>query len=281
MLKMSLKVVFFSPSKCYFNSPEIYTTREYKIVREVTQPEQFNSYGIINHDGIKNIKVFPSVDYSSCRVGNHTLIRLQLPPKDGLKKGESTEIRIKFQVSSFFNKVTTGLFPVYSIELSYFPTLHIDEKIDQPDEKFEIKSKPVLGLAENHFKGGLDIFLYLPPGFEDVTGFNSFKEKFDVYNIDGEKTSQKRTKFLWRLREFLKDRNLPEDSLLGTGLNVFMSGTFTKKYDAEEVIDTMSKRIPPGFWTRRIDKSILFGYIAIALAVIAMLTSLFLFFLNR
>ena len=236
------KNCFLSPSECYFNSPETCSTREYKIVREVTQPDRFDNYGIINHDGIKNIKVFSSIDYSSYKVGDCSLIRLRLHPKEGLKKGESTEIRLKFQISSFFDKITTGLFPSYSIELSYFSSRYINE-IEQLDKNLEIKVKPVLGLAENQFKGGFDIFLYFPPGFERVTGFNSFKEKYDVYNIAGKKTSEKRIRLLWRLREFLKQKNLPEDSLSGIGLDMFISGTLTKKYDAEEIIYMMSKKI--------------------------------------
>lgn len=271
---------FFSPSKCYFNSPEIYTTREYKIVREVTQPDRFDSYGKINHDGIQNIKVFSSIDYSSYKEGDCSVIRLQIPPKEGLKKGECTEIRVKFQISSFFDKITTGLFPSYLIELSYFSSRYINE-INKLDKNSEIKVKPVLGLAESQFKGGFDIFLYLPPGFDKVTGFDPFKGKYDFFNIAGKKTSEKRVKLLWRLREFLKQRKLPEESLLGIGLDIFISGTLTKKYDMEEVVDKMSKRIPHGFWTRRLDKSILLSYTAISLSVIAIFLTLLFFYLNR
>jgi len=274
------KNCFLSPSKYYFNSPEICSTREYKIVHEVTQPDRFDSYGTINHDGIKNIKVFPSIDYSSYKEGNYSVIRLQLPPEEGLKKGECTEIRLKFQISSLLDKITTGLFPVYLIELSYFSTRYIN-KINQPNKNLEIKVKPVLGLAESQFKGGFDIFLYLPPGFEKVTGFNPFKEKYDVFNIAGKKTSEKRVKFLWRLRELLKQKELPENSLSGVGLDISISGALAKKYGAEEVIDTMSKKIPPGFWTKRMDTAIRLSYTAIALAVITMVLTLFFFYLNR
>lgn len=270
---------FLPPSKCYFNSPEIYSTREYKIVHKVDQHAPFDNYGIINYDGIKNIKVFPSIDYSSYQVDGYSLIRLQLPPKEGLKKGECTEIRLKFQISSLFNKITTGLFPYYSIELSYFSTPPINV-LKQLSKTPEIKVKPVLGLVDSQFKGGFDIFLYLPPEFEKVSGFNSFKEKYDVFNISGKKTSEKRIKLLWRLRELLRRKGLPEDRLSGIGLDISISGTLTKKYDAEEVVDKMSKRIPPGFWTKRVDKSILLGYTAIALSVIAIFLTLF-FYLNR
>ena len=267
---------FLSPSKYYFNSPEICSTREYKIVHEVIQPARFDSYGIIDHDGIQNIKVFPSIDYSSYKEGDCSVIRLQLPPKEGLKKGECTEIRVKFQISSFFDKITTGLFPNYLVELSYFSSRYINE-INQLNRNCEIKVKPVLGLAESQFKGGFDIFLYFPPGFDKVTGFNSFKEKYDFFNIAGEKTSEKRVKLLWRLREFLKQKKLPEDGLSGIGLDMFISGTLIKKYNAVEIIDMMSKRISPDFWTRRMNMTTWLSYIAITISVIAMLFTLVFF----
>ena len=271
---------FLSPSKYYFNSPEICSTRKYKIVHEVTQPARFDSYGKINHDGIQNIKVFSSIDYSSYKEGDCSVIRLQLPPEEGLKKGECTEIRVKFQISSFFDKITTGLLPIYLTELSYFSSRYTNE-INKLDKNSEIKVKPVLGLAESQFKGGFDIFLYFPLEFYKINGFNPFKEKYDFFSISGKKTSEKRVKLLWRLREFLKQRNLPEESLSGIGLDISISGTLTKKYDVEEIVDKMSKRIPPGFWTRRVDKSMLLSYTAIALSVIAMFLSLLFFYLNR
>ncbi len=99
-------------------------------------------------------------------------------------------------------------------------------------------------MAESQFKGGFDIFLYFPPGFEKVTGFNPFKEKYDSFNIEGKRTSEKKLKLLWRLREFLRQRGSPEDSLTGIGQNILISGTLIKRYDTEDLIDTMSKRLP-------------------------------------
>lgn len=236
---------FLPPSQYYFNSSEVASTREYQVIQQVNQSDRFDRFGIINHDGIQNVKVFPLIDYSLYQIGNCLVIRLQFPQKEGLKKGECTEVRLRFQVTSLFNKITTGFFPNYSIELPYFPPQYVNE-IDQLDidKKLEIKVKPILGLAESQFKGGFDIFLYFPPGFEKVTGFNPFKEKYDSFNIEGKRTSEKKLKLLWRLREFLRQRGSPEDSLTGIGQNILISGTLIKRYDTEDLIDTMSKRLP-------------------------------------
>ena len=266
-----------------FNSPEIYSTREYKIVHKIDQHATFDSYGVINCDGIKNIKVFPSIDYSSYQVEDYSVIRLQLPPKKGLKKGECAEVRLKFHISSLFEKITTGLLPNYLIKFFYFPAPHFinESNYQLYNATSEIKVKPILGLADSQFKGGFDIFLYFPPGFEKVAGFNSFKKRYDIFNIEGKKAPEKRVKLLWRLRELLKQKDLPEDSLSGIGLGISISGTLTKKYDAEELVDKMSKRIPPGFWTKRVDKSILLSCTAIALSVISIFLTLLFLYLNR
>ncbi len=230
-----------SSSDYSFNSPSICTTREYKIIQSITEPAQYDSFGEITHDGIENIKVFPSIDYSLYQRHGCSVIRLDLPPEKGLARGERTEIRLKFQVTSLFNKVTTGLFPSYHVGLSYFSNEHGIAIADLDGAK-EIKVKPILDIT--NFKGGFDIFLYFPPWFEVVTGFdNFFNEKYDSFNINGKKNHQKRSKLLWRLRELLKERQKDKDQLKLTGIgeNLLISGILTKRYDINEVITEVSR----------------------------------------
>ncbi len=267
--------------KYYFNSPEVFSTGEYKIIQEETNCNRFDSYGIINQDGIKNIKVFTSIDYSNYQVGDCSVIRLQLP--EGLEKGQSTEMRVRFRITSVLNRITGGVFPNYNVEFPYFSRKYANE-IDQLDTNMEIKVKPVLGLSSASFKGGFDVFVYLPSGFDGVSGFDDFfKKKPDFYTIDGKKGHKKREKYLWRLREFLKKKGLAEDTLVGCGQDWLISGTLTREYNQKEAIDLMSRLIPEKIETvnEKLNRNAWLSYVAIFMSIGTALYNLIYFLLNR
>lgn len=266
---------FLPPSENYFNSPEACTTEESQVIQEPPKPPKFDSFGIIRHDVSEDIKVFSRMNQSSFQIGECSVIRFQLPRP--LQKGKSTEIRIKFQVTSLFDKPSLGPFPNYSIEFSYFSQKYIEE-IKQLNRKLEIKIKPILGLEKSRFRGGFDIFLYFPPEFEEVSGFNDyFKEKYDTHNLYGKEEPTKRHKYLWRLRDLLKKRRLSETKLTGIGEEIIISGTLAKRYNEKAILDILSQKIPKGFEiiSAKIRGATWISYIAVALAIISILLYLF------
>lgn len=264
----------FLPSSDYlFNSPEFCTTQTYTITQPLSSPIRFDSFGIINDDGIENIKVFPKIDNAFYDVGSCSVVRFRLPV--ALQAGERMEIRLKFKVASLFDKVTTGISPTYFVEFPYFSSLYKDE-IAQLDGDLEVKVKPTLGTSESKFIGGFDIFLYFPVGFEKVSGFHPFKEKYDSLEINGRKTENKRIKMLWRLRELLKSKGLPENHLTCVGENLLLTGTLQRSYSSQEAMELLSKQIPRGFTLigRKISRSNWVSYLALGLSILAFLISI-------
>ena len=264
---------FLPFSEYHFNSPEICTTQQYRIIQNPPSEKLFNSFGIINHDGIEDIKVFTEIDQSTYPLGKCSVIRLKLPSP--LEKGESTEIRMKFRVPSLFNKISPPPFPNYSFEFPYFSQMYIDE-IDQLNRELEIKVKPILDMS--HFSGGFDIILYFPPEYVEVSEIKAFKKKYDdPYDIRGKETSEKRLKFIWRLREFLKQKGLPEETQVGIGQEVAPSGILTGKYDVRGAVERLRQAMPQEFRTidERITKAGWVGFIAIVLAIITLSFTLY------
>lgn len=267
------KTCFLPFSEYHFNSPEICSTQQYRIVQNLPQEKLFDSFGKINHDGIEDVKVFAGIDQSTYPLGNCSVIRLRLPSP--LEKGESTEIRIKFRVPSLFNKISPPPFPNYSFEFPYFSQMHIDE-IDDLNRELEIKVKPILDMSQ--FSGGFDIILYFPPEYIEVSEIKAFKKKYDdPYDIRGKETSEKRLKFIWRLREFLKQKGLPEETQVGIGQDIAPTGMLIGKYDVRGAVERLRQVIPQEFRTidGRITRANWVSFIALILAIITLFLGLY------
>lgn len=54
-LELVNEICFLSSSEFYFNSPEINTKKDYKVVQKLPDVLRSDSYGIIDYDGIKDI----------------------------------------------------------------------------------------------------------------------------------------------------------------------------------------------------------------------------------
>lgn len=268
-IKIANETCFLPASEYYFNSPHMTSIQEYKIVQKPSSVIRSDNFGIINHDGIENIKIFASLDnYSSYQVGDCTVIRLQFP--FGLEKGESTEIRLTFQIISLFTRTSSDENPVYFVPFSYFSPRYINE-VDQLDKKLEIGVKPTLGEDKSERRiGGFDTIVYLPPEFIETSEFNADKKRPDPYNLHGKKMPEERMRLMFRLRSFLKNKGFPEDKLIGVGQDVTISGTITKRYDA-----TKPLMLSIGEVDNKIRKSTLFSYFAIILSIISIIYNVF------
>lgn len=269
-IKIVNETCFLPASEYIFNSPEISTKQEYKIVQKPPSLIRSDSFGIINHDGIENIKVFTSFDnYSSYQMGDCTVIRLQFPCD--LEKGESTEIRLTFQITSLFTRMTSDEYPIYFVQFTYFSPRYINE-VDQLDKKLEIKVRPTLGQDESERRiGGFDTIVYLPPESEEASDFHPYKKKPDPYNIHGKITPNERIKLIFRLRSFLKEKGLAEDKLTGVGEDVAISGTLKKRHDATKPLINGISVI-----NDRIRNSTFLAYIAIFLAILSIILAILL-----
>lgn len=268
-LKPVNETCFLPSSKYYFNSPKVSTKQDYSIVQKPSDTDRFDNFGIITHDGIENIVVFPFLNNCShYKVGDCTVIRIQLPRDLG--KGESTEIRLNFETTSLFTKMTFGESPIYFIQFTYFSPRYIDE-VAQLDKKLEIKVKPTLGEDKDQQRiGGFDTILYFPPGFEKASDFHPYKELVDFYDIQGKKTSDKMLKQIFRLRSILKrDKSLEEDKLTGIGQDIAISGTLTKKHD---ITKPLLSGI--GVVNDKIRKSVSLSYVALTLAIISVILTI-------
>lgn len=267
-LKTTNGTCFMSSDKYHFNSPRISTMQNYKIIQKPPTPIRYDSIGTIEHDGIKDIRIFALFDkFSSYRVGDCTVIRLQFPC--ALEKGESTEIRLTFKTTSLFTKITEDKYPIYFVQFTYFSPNYIDE-IAQLRSELEIKVRPTLGEDKlNRRIGGFDSIIYFPPGFEKASDFKPYKETVDSYNIQGKKVPKTTLKLIYRLRAALKAEELTDDALTGIGQEMIASGTLTKRHDvAEPIIDGLDNV------KKKIDYSTLVGRIAIFMATISIIISI-------
>ncbi len=276
---------FLSPAKNYFNTPEIYTTQDYKTIKEPSKSPQPKTFGVIRHDVGENVKVFCRGDLSFFDIADCSVIRYQFPSP--LENGESAEIRMKFQINSLFDRVTSGLSPNYSIDFSYFSPQHSNEiRETDPDKKLQIQVKPILGLEPSKFVGGFDIFLYFPPDFEAIDGFETcFKKKYDTHNIDGKDDSTNRYKCLWRLRDLLKRKGAPETKLVSIGEDITTDGILAKRYDEKAILDSLYKKTSVELdllkekikkFTEKITQTNYLTYIAIGIAIFSVLLFFFL-----
>ena len=268
-IKVVNETCFLPASEYSFNSPQISTKQEYKIVQKPPSLVRADSFGIINHDGIENIKIFSSFDnYSSYQVGDCTVIRLQFPC--GLEKGESTEIRLTFQITSLFIRTTSDEYPIYFVPFTYFSPRYINE-VDQLDKKLEIKVKPTLGQDKSERRiGGFDTIVYFPPEFEEASDFHPYKKKSDPYDIHGKITPDERIKLIFRLRSSLKEKGLAENKLTGVGQDVTISGTLSKRHDATKPLMNGIGAI-----NNRIRTSTFLAYIALFLAILSVILTIF------
>jgi hypothetical protein len=224
---------YFDP-QYYFNQPHIRTTNIFKIKKHPNNNKDYDSYGIINDDGIDDIKIFTSTESAMPKLvpfGKCTIIKFKFPVP--VKPGETVGSRFSFKVTSLFDNVTgSDIYPDYSISLPYFCSTD-DEETSMLGKDNEIGIVPTLK-GEGQ-PGGFDIFVYLPPKFIKVSGFTDATEKIDHYTLDGVE-GEGRQKFSWKLRGLLKKGGISDSIILNSatrqGFNIDITGVIKEKYDS-------------------------------------------------
>jgi hypothetical protein len=211
-----------------FNSPHRKTTNDYKVL---SKPDGNINYGYIRDDVYKKVKVWEDPDISFFKpdpLEPCCVITVGFP--EPIKAGECTEVRISFEVTALFDVVyPSGTYPVNSIALEYFSprTKGLGDVIGGQNE---IKVCPQLDPEDNTHPGGFDIWLYFPPGYKKIGGFNySYKEKHDeVDEFDGS-IGKKRIKIGWKLRTYPGINNRKQ---VGSGEGINISGLLQKVSEA-------------------------------------------------
>ena len=233
LLVQSISNLTNSNSTCFdkdliFNSPQNKSTNQYKVLNK---PQGNSNYGYIENDVYKKVKVWEDTDVSFFKPDPKEqccVITVGFPGP--IKAGECTEVRLSFEVTALFDIAYPSYKnPVNTITLEYFSprTKGLGDVIGGQNE---IKVCPQLDSEDNTHPGGFDIWLYFPPGYKKIGGFNySYKEKHDeTYKFDGS-IGKKRIKIGWRLRTY---PGMSSRKLVGSGEDINISGLLQKVSDA-------------------------------------------------
>lgn len=225
-----------------FNSPHTLTTENYEVLNK---PKNQRDFGIIEDDGIDQVKVFGDIVSGLSKTGLGTpdicnVVKLPFPSPIG--PGEKVEIRITFKVSAMFDVVNpNSKFPTNAIRLNYFTPCYKD-LAEYVGRSNEIKVLPELDPTNTNHPGGFDIWLYFLPNYEKIGGFlNTSLEVYDeVHNFDG-LVGEKRIKLCWRLRNLSVAK---DNKLIGSGDFFSVNGQLAEVYDSKTVIDKIKEDIP-------------------------------------
>ncbi len=259
----------------YFNSISVNTTHKYKIIKHPLNDDSVGDFGIINHDGIENIKVFMNLKEPDTlldiwgvrsqrnRLWEASIIEYKLPTGHFLKPKEKTEFRIFFKVTSLLAKVKESDYSKLEVFIKYLFGVRYKLELDilNPNKNKEIKIIPTL--QGDSFPGGFDIILYLPKDFKRLSGFeNRTKEPYyDEHKSNGKKGDSKVEKYIFRARDFFKDKNV-----IGINDEININGVLEKEVTSIELLTT-SKR------------SNVLGWLALSIAIFGLiLTLLFRFY---
>ncbi len=112
-----------------------------------------------------------------------------------------------------------------------------------PDKNKEIKIVPTL--QGNNFPGGFDIILYLPKGFKKLSGFeNRTKDPhYDNRKSNGEEGDSKVEKYIFRARNFFKDKDV-----IGMDNEININGVLEEEITNVEMLNTSKKSNVLGLW---------------------------------
>lgn len=217
----------------YFNSPALRASREYGITKKLTSDRE--SFGIIDDDGIKDIKVFRGnlAVPSQFALKNSTVIVFRF--ENRLEPGEKTQYRLSFDISGFGKRSETQLANYY--ELRYF---------DSPKFREEVAFQPADNLVPFYLvpgqtAGGFSVLLYSPPGFDRVQGFDHAEESRDPIGPDT-KEARERTKCVWQLSD-IWDLQQPTEVKLEREFS--LRGTFGRRIDTDLLggLEKLKKRV--------------------------------------
>lgn len=225
----------------FFNLPQIHSTQTYNIKKMPNLDGKSDDYGIIDNDGISDIKVFLAAKLDctqlQSRYGVCSIIEVVLPSGITLKPGEKTEFRLSFLINSLLDKIdsATTLTPRREIVINYFQGYGYKREIGYLGKTNEVKLLPLYNKETT--SGGIDIFIYVNSLLEKVDGFeNKFKPSWhDKYDVDGKEGLTDWEKYLFRPRHIY-----PEKDMIGMGDEVSIIGKFVEKYDVKGAITNIS-----------------------------------------
>ncbi len=197
----------------YFNM--IFTSGPITVKSEVKD----QTPGLVDMDGIEDVLTFRKAaprDLSSQPLAVYQSVRYTFPRR--IKKGERVQVILYFRSKDLINDITpVGIGgKIYAIDIPYFKTagLAYDEYMktvgsDPPC----VKICKYYGKNETGgYKGGFDIFLYLPPNFtyQDINP-PGFEMQPDQYLSDGSEGTDTYSKLIWRMRKLFPEQ--PPDFL--------------------------------------------------------------------
>jgi hypothetical protein len=210
----------FNPT-WYFNTPALRANRDYDVKKKVAS--ESDSYGLIDDDGIRGIKVFRGnlAVPSHFALKNATVIVFRF--QEQLNPGEKTQYRVSFEISGFGKNTSTQLANYY--ELRYFDS----PKFKEECELQSIDSVIPIYLAPQETAGGFSVLTYAPPDYERLQGFDHAEESRDAIGPDAAE-SVERAKCVWQLHDVW---NLQKPTEVRLEREFILRGTFGRRIDTD------------------------------------------------
>ena len=219
----------------YWNSPELRTTAEYKILKTPSSTV-VGDRGRINDD-LLELDVFQEKDLKLKLqdVARSTLLEVEFP--DDVKKGERVQLRLLLEIPGVFELRDPNAPRAELVcDLKYF-----NARSGPASDAVQILGGelwiPVVARPTKPSEGnGFTIVLYAMPGFTVGDGFSLATNALDQYTADGSQ-SQNRVKLIWQLDELLERDGTDPNQPLSTSSLVRLSGSFIESDDGKPIRD--------------------------------------------
>jgi hypothetical protein len=248
----------FDPS-WYFNAPSLRTSRDYSVKKAV--PNERDSFGVIDDDGISGIKVFRGnlAVPSQMTIENSTAItfRFEAP----LVAGDKTQFRLLFKVSGVGRVSSPGLSNYYEIK-------YLDSSSFTKECEFQgLDSLIPVYLVPHDRVGGFSILIYSPPEYLETQGFERSEQSRDPIGWDA-KEAKDRTKCVWQLDQIL---GLDKPTELRLDRDFALRGTFAKSIDTDMLGGLAKLQTQVEAQKREIRTATIVAVIGTVLAVLALI----------
>jgi hypothetical protein len=243
----------------YFNAPSLRTSRDYTLKRAV--PNERDSFGVIDDDGIKEIKVFRGnlAVPSQMTIEKATAItfRFEAP----LVPGEKAQFRLLFKVSGIGRVASPGLSNYYDIKYLNSADFTRECEFQGMDSLIPIY------LVPREAAGGFSILIYSPPEYLETQGFDGSEQSRDPIGWDAKEAAD-RTKCVWQLDQILK---LDKPTELGLKQDFALRGTFGKSIDTDMLGGLAKLQTQVAKQQVEIRKATIVAIVSAVLAVLALI----------
>lgn len=217
------------------------TAGKYEVQEPFDDKGLAEDYGIIQRDGFNNILVYPNspVEVGGC--GKCKMLSFFFP--ESLGETQLSEIVVGFNVRSLFDNVAINPeHPEYQLSLQYLVRAGHEKDLDfcVADER-EIPIHSSYGPPD--YKGGFDVFLYLPEGFKAGSFTQNGQVSKDRYKPDGSEGVAVQ-KIGWRARRF---ETIGENALIksGPGFDICLD-LGPENHQVEVKIDGVAQAVKTG-----------------------------------